>query len=47
MMRRLLTRTLTQDPTWVQLSVQPVGDRWAGMLLADGVAPPGLEEPAN
>jgi hypothetical protein len=40
MMRRLLALSLDHASIWVQLSVQPIGNRWAGMILADGVAPP-------
>jgi hypothetical protein len=42
--RRLLTLSLDDEPLWVQLVVQPVGDRWAGMILADGVEPRGPDE---
>jgi hypothetical protein len=32
------------DPIWTCLYVQPIGDRWATMLVADGVVPPGPGE---
>ncbi len=37
--RRLLTLSPDNEPLWVRLYVQQIGDRWAAMLLAD-------EEPA-
>jgi hypothetical protein len=42
--RRLLTLGLDDEPIWVWLYVQPVEDRWAAMLIADGVTPPGPGE---
>ena len=32
------------EPLWVPLYVHPIGDRWAGRILADSVDPPGPEE---
>ncbi len=37
---RLLTLSPDNEPMWVRLYVHPVGDRWAAMLVADGVLPP-------
>ncbi len=42
--RRLLTLGPGEDPIWVQLYTQQIGDRWAAMLVADGVVPPGPGE---
>ncbi len=42
--RRLLTLGPDDDPIWVWLYVQRVEDRWAAMLVADGVMPPGPGE---
>ncbi len=28
------------SPLWVQVYVQPVGPRWAAMIVPDGTAPP-------
>lgn len=44
MRHRLLTRGPSAEPLWVQLSVTPLGERWAATILADGVAPAGLTE---
>jgi hypothetical protein len=38
--RRLLTLGPAEDPIWVRLYTQQIGDRWAAMLVADGVVPP-------
>ena len=38
--RRILTLRPDDDPIWVCLYGQPVGDRWAAMLMADDVTPP-------
>ncbi len=42
--RRILTRGEDDEPVWVWLYVQPIGERWAAMLVADGVQPPGPDE---
>ena len=42
--RRLLTIGPDGEPLWVALYVQPVEDRWAAMIVADGVLPPGPDE---
>ncbi len=38
--RRLLTPSPDHEPMWVRLYVHTVGDKWAAMLVADGVLPP-------
>ena len=38
--RRLLTLGPDNEPMWVRLYVNPVGDKWAAMLVADGAEPP-------
>ena len=45
-MRSHRLRTLGPDdePLWVRLYVQPLGDEWAAMIVADGVLPPEPEE---
>lgn len=42
--RRLLTLGPDDEPIWVCLYVQRIEDRWAAMLVADEVAPPGPGE---
>jgi len=42
--RRLLTLSPDNAPLWVRLYVQPVGDHWAAMIVADDVEPPMLGE---
>ena len=37
---RLLTLGPDDEPLWVRLYVQPLGDQWAAMIVADGVLPP-------
>ncbi len=37
--RRLLTLDADNDPIWVRLYTQQMGDRWAAMLVADDVLP--------
>ena len=44
MRHRLLTLGPDDAPLWVCLYVQPVEDRWAAMIVADGVLPPGPDE---
>ncbi len=36
----LLAFSPDNEPMWVRLYVHLVGDRWAAMLVADGVVPP-------
>jgi hypothetical protein len=36
----MLTLGPDDETIWVCLYVQPVGDRWAAMLVADDVTPP-------
>ncbi len=38
--RRLLTLGADNDPIWVRLYIQQIGDRWAAILVADGVPSP-------
>ncbi len=38
--RRLLTLSPDHEPLWVRLYIHQIGDRWAAMLVADGVLPP-------
>ena len=38
--RRLLTLGPDDEPLWVRLYLQPLGDQWAAMIVADSVAPP-------
>jgi hypothetical protein len=33
--RRLLTLGAADDPIWVRLYIQQIGDRWTAMLVAD------------
>ncbi len=35
--RRIFTLGLDDEPIWVWLYLQPLGERWAAMLVADGV----------
>ncbi len=42
--RRILTLGPDNEPIWVCLYVQPIGERWAAMIVADGVLPPGPDE---
>ena len=37
---RLLTLGLDNEPLWVRLYIQPVGEKWAAMIVADDVEPP-------
>jgi hypothetical protein len=37
---RLLTIGPGNEPLWVRLYIQPVGEQWAAMLLGDTVPPP-------
>ena len=41
--RRLLTLSPDNEPLWVRLSVHPIGEKWAAMLVADNAPPPGPE----
>ncbi len=38
--RRLLIHPQERTSSWVQLYMQPVGPRWAAMILPDGAKPP-------
>ncbi len=42
--RRILTLGPDDEPIWVWLYVQPIRERWAAMLVTDGVQPPGPDE---
>ncbi len=37
---RLLILGPSDEPLWVRLYVQPVGDHWTAMIVADSVEPP-------
>ena len=37
---RLLTHGPSDEPHWVRLYVQPVGNQWTAMIIADSAAPP-------
>jgi hypothetical protein len=37
---RLLIHGLSNEPLWVRLYVQPMGDQWTAMIVADSVDPP-------
>ena len=37
---RILTLGPDSEPKWVRLYVQPVGQEWAAMIVADDVEPP-------
>ena len=37
---RLLTLGPSDEPLWVRLYVQPVGDHWAAMIVAESADPP-------
>lgn len=39
-MRRLLALGPDNEPLWLRLYVQLVGDRWAAMIVADDTTPP-------
>jgi hypothetical protein len=41
---RLLTFGPDQDPLWVRLYVQPIGERWAAMIVGDESLSPGPDE---
>jgi hypothetical protein len=43
-MRRIFTIGPDDAPLWVRLYVQPIGDQWSAMIVADGAAPPGPGE---
>ncbi len=38
--RRFVTLDAQNEPRWVRLCVQPIGDQWVAMLVADGAEPP-------
>ncbi len=38
--RRLHSPGPDDDPIWVRLYIQQIRDRWAAMLVGDGVLPP-------
>jgi hypothetical protein len=42
--RRLLTLGPDNEPLWVCLYIQPVGETWASMIVADEAIPPGPGE---
>ena len=39
-LRRFLILDAKNEPTWVRLYVQPIGEQWVAMLVADGAEPP-------
>ena len=41
---RLLTLGPSDEPLWVRLYIQSLGEEWAAMIVADGVLPPEPEE---
>ena len=41
---RILTVGPDQDPLWVRLCVQPIGERWAAMIVGDESLSPGPDE---
>jgi hypothetical protein len=41
---RLLTLAPEDEPLWVRLYIQPLGDQWAAKIVADGALPPEPEE---
>jgi hypothetical protein len=41
---RLLTLSPDNEPMWVRLYVQPIGDRWAAMIVGDTIGPPSPNE---
>ena len=38
--RRLLTLGPSDEPLWVRLYIQPLGDQWAAMIVADSAEAP-------
>jgi hypothetical protein len=42
--RRILTVGPDNEPMQVRFYVQPVGDHWAAMIVADEATPPGPDE---
>jgi hypothetical protein len=42
--RRILTVSPNNEPLWVRLHVQPIGERWVAMVLGDTSPPPGPDE---
>ena len=41
---RLLTLGPSEEPLWGKVSVRPIGERWAAMILRDDDPPSGCEE---
>ena len=41
---RLLVHALSNEPLWVRLYVQSMGDQWTAMIVADSVNPPKPDE---
>ena len=41
---RIVTVGPDPDPLWVRLCVQPIGERWAAMVLGDTGSPPEPDE---
>ncbi|MFI5341815.1 MAG: hypothetical protein ACHQ7N_18485 [Candidatus Methylomirabilales bacterium] len=42
--RRLFTLGPDNEPFWVRLCVQQIGEMWAAMIVADDASPPGPGE---
>ncbi len=42
--RRLLTLGPDNEPLWVRVYVQQIGDSWAAMIMGDDVSAPGPGE---
>jgi hypothetical protein len=38
--RRFLLLDAKNEPQWLRLYVQPIGEQWVAMLVADGAEPP-------
>jgi hypothetical protein len=43
-LRRILAVGPDPAPRWVRLSGQPIGERWAAMIVGDESPPPGPDE---
>ena len=41
---RVLTVSPDHEPLWVRLHVQPIGERWAAMIVGDKSLSPGPDE---